>query len=311
MINAPQTSMTFQNPHQLNRAERLSAIAGIFRAGRKLRGYSQVDVAKYLGSSQSWISKVESAQLIPNADQWFDACQYFRISSEDSFYSGIIDNCQIASNKFDQVYPESHFKVPSKYKRLAASKVRAMRPLLRFFEKQLGPEALERYLISEKIDPDFFLVMDNQISIHFLIKLLSELNRQGVMTPANLEKLTEWVREPAAHGKLHHHYDKASSSKDALRDLIRNSQHYDSNFEYLLADETKDNLTLSITPYDHIDSKDLRADTLDDLICRYKKEYFKQFTKYGSYGEPAIELVDKECIFRGNSRCTYELRWVA
>ncbi len=309
MINESKYPINFPVPTYRNPAEKLTAISGIFRAGRKLRGYTQIDVANRLSTSQSWISKVESELGLPNADQWFDACQLFRINSDYSYCSGVIDNCQIAKDDIGMIYPDSYFKVPKKYARSAASRVRDIRPFIRFFQQQLGREALDQFLKSERIDPDFFLVLDNRISIQFVIKLLSELSRRGALYLAELQRLTAWVREPDAHGRLHQDYDMTSNARDVLSAWVLNSKHYDSNYEYSFVSDRTNAVTMTLTPRDHVESSVLRVAFLDDFICRYKKEYFKQFARYGKLYTQDVEVVDRECIFRGGSRCIYDISW--
>jgi transcriptional regulator with XRE-family HTH domain len=300
--------MTPSNMQETDRRQRNELTAGIVRAGRKLRGLTQGELSQYLGPSQSWVSKIETGQLSPSAEEWFEMCRLFRIDAEASFRAGFIDNG--ISTTLGSPYPESHFKVPKHYRKNAASKVRALRPFLQYFSAKLGSNKLTAYMEHEKIDPDFFLVLDNQISINFLLKMASELNNQGLLSGSGLAHLTGYARKPDTHGKLRSYYDIAHNSQELLRDLIGNTRLYEANFAYTIDDERNNRLDISVTPHDHIDVNELQQQGLADLLCRYKQAYFEQFASYGSV-TGQIQISERECMFRGGKRCVYEVRIAA
>lgn len=52
---------------------------------RKLRGYSQTQLANMVGCSKNTISLIETGQQYPNLDLAFCICSVFRVSVEDVF----------------------------------------------------------------------------------------------------------------------------------------------------------------------------------------------------------------------------------
>ena len=293
---------------QIAPSKKLADAAGVIRAGRKLRGLSQTDLAQHLGVSQSWVSKVESAQLLPNAEEWFEACQLYGVDSEDSFRTGLIDNAK--STVMGNLYPGSSIKLPKHLLENSASKVRAVRPFLLHFENNFGKKKLHDYLIKEKIDPDFFLILDNQISIRFLTKLMADLTQMGALNAVRLRELAALAKNPNTHGKLHQVYDHADSTKVLFRNLIQNSTLYENNFDYVLNENSRSALGLIITPQPHIAVSELKAHDLSDLVCRYKKHYFRQIASYGSLKQNT-EISEHSCLFKGDSHCHYELQLTA
>lgn len=61
----------------------------IIRTARKTAGLTQQELAKKMDISQSALSKLENASLLPSAYQWFRFCEVTRIAPE-SFITGKI-----------------------------------------------------------------------------------------------------------------------------------------------------------------------------------------------------------------------------
>ena len=178
------------------------------------------------------------------------------------------------------------------------------------FIDHFGKDKLTEYLRGEKADPDFFLILDNQISIRFLLKLMGTLSHFGCMDQEGLSKLTAKARMPETHGRLHRVYNQTRDPLRLVGELIHNSRLYEANFNYSIQDESPNTVVVSVVPQDHIHSVDLKQGDLDDLLCRYKKAYFREFAGYGRSNEK-IEIAERECLFRGGTRCLYELKMAA
>jgi transcriptional regulator with XRE-family HTH domain len=74
----------------LNPIEKQSAAksAKIIKAIRQERGWTQAELASRLGISQSALSKLESAKLVPSSLLWFSFCAMAEIEPE-SLVSGV------------------------------------------------------------------------------------------------------------------------------------------------------------------------------------------------------------------------------
>ncbi|MGK5085057.1 helix-turn-helix transcriptional regulator [Bdellovibrionota bacterium FG-1] len=277
--------------------------ARVIRAGRKLIGKDQRTIANLLQVSQAALSKIEAGILMPSTSQWFRLCQAFGIESEHSYKSGFIDNCSAATS--EPTYPESRFKIPQKYLRHQGSKVRAIRPLIRFFADKLGEARLLEYFKHLNIDPDFFVIYDNQLNIRFNLELVTWLIESGNLKRDEIATMTKPLDTAEMHGRLHNEYVHAATKKQLLRSLLGHITKYESNFSYAICDEKADLLTLSVTPSPEMKYFDYKGASLGSFLCDYKKEYVKRFTRY--VGGSAAGVREIECHFKGMKRCLYEI----
>ena len=87
-------------------------LAKITRAGRKLAGLTQLELAKGLDVTQGYISKLEKGLLIPSATHWFRFCETMSIPAY-SGQTGFIDQClKISLSDESQI---GLFKIPDIY----------------------------------------------------------------------------------------------------------------------------------------------------------------------------------------------------
>lgn len=273
------------------------------RAARKRSELTQQSVAARLGISQGALSKIENGILIPSAPQWFEFCEMTSISP-DSLTAGYIDNG--TSAVLMQKGSDLPFKMPRAYLENRGSKVRAMLPFLAYFRSLMGEEKLEEYLKANKIDPDFFVQMDNQISLAFCLDISRFLISKGYFKPEDFPKLKEAVVNPTAHGRLHRSYEATGNAANLISVLLRNSKQYECNFSYSLEEQGQQHLVLSVAPEAHLAEFDYKNDpVLGDFLCRYKKYYFESFASYGDKGSASVREV--QCHYKGADRCVYHL----
>lgn len=282
--------------------------AAVIRTARKLRGKTQTEVANYLGVSQSFLSKLEHARLIPSSSQWFLFCKLTRINPAKTFDSGFIDHCLSIADQ--QPYPESVFKLSAKYSGDQASKVRSIRPFINYFIQELGDARFERYCEENDMDPDFFRVLDNQTNIAFTLDLITTLIKKGVLSSQDISKLAQPVREPHLHGVLHEDYDQIQNSTRLIECYIRHQEKYDTNFDYRIEDQSHRSLVLSVKPNPVLKGFNYKDPVLGDFLCKYKQSYFKYFSTYGGHSQPA-QLEEKQCHYHGHDQCIYEMKFAA
>jgi DNA-binding XRE family transcriptional regulator len=279
-------------------------LARVFRAARKLNGRTQSTLAKDLGIAQGTISKIESGLLMPSLSEWFVFCQLTAIPAEESFMSGYIDHGLPIQT--EGVYENSSFKVPVKYRHHSSSKVRSLQPFVKYFESCLGIEKWEKHLELTKMDPDFFVVLDNQVNIGFLLDLVSTLIQNGQLKPDTLSQVTQSVRQPKTHGRLEAMYSQARSPRDLIVSFIQHSDKYERNFTFDLEETNEKKLVVSVKPLEHMRQFNYKNDVLNDFICRYKKQYFRDFSSYK--GGTPVEIEETECHFHGGSQCIYKMQ---
>jgi transcriptional regulator with XRE-family HTH domain len=278
-------------------------IARLVRATRKQLGFSQEDVAQRLGIIQSALSRIETGSQMLTAAQWAEFCNFTGVSP-DSIVTGYVDLKKSAVLKMDD--REGTFRIPRRYSKVRGSKVRAVIPFLRYFESLYGEEGLREYLKARKIDPDFFICLDNQISLNFILDIAEELTNKGALKPNDFTTLTKPVSMPEVHGTLHYLYETKNDAADLLNVLIPNSRYYECNFDYAIEAQARRYVDLSVLPGEHLQATKYRGHpVLGDFLCRYKKHYFEQFTSFG--GTEGGRIEELQCHYAGHNKCVYRV----
>lgn len=294
----------------LNQKERIAAAktARIIRAARKQLSLTQTEVAAHLGVSQSALSKLENGILVPSAPQWFDFCRMTGISTE-SLLTGVIERNRPAA--LENGSREGTFKLPKKYATDRGSKVRAMLPFLTFLKTALGERKAREFIKSMKLDPDFFVDLDHQISLGFCLDVSRYLIRERLLKPKSLSALTKTVSLPETHGSLQLKYNQAHGTSNLLQVLLLSSRQYECNFKYQIEHIGPASLDVSITPEKHLERLSYRNDPeLGNFLCQYKRSYFEHFMQYRNGARVKPDAVQElECHYTGNaSRCVYQIR---
>lgn len=287
-------------------AERIAAksVSRIMRAARKQLGLTQEEVSRHLGISQSALSKLEHGALIVSAPQWFEFCRLTHIRPE-SLLTGQIDRLKPAIVSDDP--REGTFKLPRRYSLHRGSKVRAMLPFLSFLGEALGEKRTREFFKVHKVDPDFFIDLDNQLSLEFTLDVVRYLVDQRLFRPRDIARVVKPVSHASMHGLLHERYATGTSRSDLLQQIVMNARLYECNFAYRVEDVKRGTVDVSITPERHMSDLSYRDDaTLGDFLCQYKKHYFDRFLQYGEPGAgKALSVEEPECHYRGAERCVY------
>jgi transcriptional regulator with XRE-family HTH domain len=279
-------------------------IANLMRAARKRSGMTQVEVSKILQISQSALSKIESGILIPSAPQWFEFCGATKISP-DSLTTGLIEYHSPATLQHGT--QGIHFKLPKAYQQNRGSKMRAMLPIVNYFRNVGGEEKFDAYFKKIKMDSEMLYDLDAQVSLNFFLDLSRMLISEGLLKAKDFSKLTESVNRPQTHGYMHRQYDSEAGSLNVLSVLLANSAQYECNFKYQIEDQKKNQVTMSVTPREHLREMSYRNDpTLGDFLCKYKQHYFERFTSYG--GTKGATLRELQCHHDGADSCVYQLK---
>jgi transcriptional regulator with XRE-family HTH domain len=278
-------------------------IATLMRAARKRQGLTQITVSQRLGISQSALSKVESALLIPSAPQWFEFCEMTGIAA-DSLTTGLIESHRPAT--LQQSDLDVGYKLNNKYRDNRGSKVRATLPFVAYFRSIYGDQGFDDWMKYIKVDSDMFVDLDTQVNLNFCLDIARELTQRGLLKAKDFPKLVKTVSQPQTHGSVHRFYD-GNNSLNLLTVLIQNSKQYECNFQYKIEDHKKDQIEISVTPEKHLKSFAYKDDpVLGDFLCKYKQHYFERFATYG--GAAGAELREGQCHYKGADRCVYHLK---
>jgi transcriptional regulator with XRE-family HTH domain len=293
----------------LNKKERESAgrIAGLMRVARKRSSLTQTAVADGLGISQSALSKMESARLIPSAPQWFTFCEITKISP-DCMTLGYIERNKPATLGRGEV--EGGFRLPKQFAEFRGSKIRAVMPFVIVFREAFGEEKFNQYLESLKLDPDFFMDLDNQISLNFVLETMRTLVSRGDFKSKDFSKMSRAMVQPRVHGgALYKDLEVAPNPIMRMKSLVGHARQYECNFRYGIAEDAPTRLVLTIEPEPHLEAFDYRNDpVLGNALCLYKQHYFHEVTGCCGEAKPGLKVREIECHFKGAERCVYELK---
>lgn len=144
--------------------------ARIFRAGRKLYGINQVEMAKTLGITQGTVSKLETAVLAPDAGVWYQFCKHLNLNADLTFSSGFIFDPDLENVQKDK-FKLGKKKSGSKNK----IKVRNCLPFIDTIYDLEGSENLAKHLKLINIDADVFAVPDYDVPVEVLSEVFNYL----------------------------------------------------------------------------------------------------------------------------------------
>ena len=276
--------------------------ARILRSTRKTAGLTQQVFANQLGISQSNLSKLESARLLPTLETWYNLCEEFNVPFESGM-DGFIDRLPVASA--EARLNDDGFVMPDEFSRHRRSSVRAIKPLLIFLQDHLSPEKYDEYFENLKLDPDFFVDLNHWTNIQFGYDFFANTLQRKLITPREIGKISEHVATKNIQGLFHAQFEKCANTEDLFKHLIKNMKFYETNFSYSVADVSKNHLDFSAIPEPHL--KEFKvSEQLGDVVCKYKSSYIAHFAKYSA--QQVRELSHDECYYRGDERCLYRLK---
>lgn len=282
------------------RLETNSLLGNTLTRLRKITGLRQVEIGRLLNLDQAGISRIESGFQSLTPQDLTTLAEHFGITL-DGFFSGKINYWKVAE-KFGRKLP-----LPMRYLEKPYSRVREILPLLLFLNETQGDGFVAEYLAEFDLDSFLFSNPDQQIGVNCLLDLLRESISRNYINASNFQKLIRATQSESVHGFLHHVYESQDSAFSLIRAWVLNAHHYDDNFKYIVEEETKDSLLLSITPHVHMKDVEYKDDGLRDFLCRYKKDYLSSFPNYVKLAP--LTLKEHECHFTsGAKRCLYRLK---
>ena len=254
------------NQHEKKEAHKF---AQVLRAGRKSKNISQVELSKAIGISQGQLSKLEKGITVPSAPIWFRVCENLNIQSETGTL-GYIDGLRnLSLSSSDQ---QGSFKIPKRYAYTQGSMSRTSRPLLSYFLKQAGAKKSEEFVKAQKLDPDYFAILDNPLNINFNLDLLKHLLSTGLLKPKNIPELAGFTTQSKMHGAIGEEYKKAHSGKELMELVEKNIQKYSLNWDYSFDYKSKGVLEIVSSPAEHLKEFELNEKELNGFIPEYTKQ---------------------------------------
>ncbi len=283
----------------LNTTEAKDGIGQLLRAARKTSGLSQIEVVSELRITQGYLSKIERGLLDPSAILVIDFAQLLNIDL-NSFRKGYIDRG--TSIKLMDLKKIGGFKIPSKYGKSASVRIPFANGLLALFCEKYGKKKLHDYLNSCKIDPDYFLVFDNQINYNFILDLLDTFLTDHTLMTHNYSSAYRHFRRPEFHGALADSYSKQLTPTELLVSFIQNQDKYALDFTYSLQDRKNGELEIKVTTQSHIKSfLKKRGQNIRNYFKFHHQGYFNEFLKLNGINHGKVQYIEKFDI--GMSSC--------
>jgi transcriptional regulator with XRE-family HTH domain len=285
----------------MNTDTSLANLSAVIRYGRKRAGLSQVEFAKAIGITQGTISKIESAQLSVDARTWFEICDLVKIPYE-CLRTGTID-----LTGFDVAQDVSRvgkFRIPERYGKYAGSTVRTIVPFLRFFSKHAGEAATEDYIRYRKLEPDYFVQLNNPLNVRFIGDFIQMMSDRHVLTQENLPELASHFAASPIHRPFKQDYENMAPMQ-MLAALIDQLPNYEKNYRYRLESLDQRSAVFSTKPEAHV--HELKIDSeIAQTMCRYRQTAIAEFVVQHA-GVPTVTVHESECYYRGGSRCVHQL----
>ena len=279
--------------------------AKIIRTARKLRGWTQIDCAKKMELSQSALSKMESAILIPSAHQWFEFCACAEIPA-DSYLQGYLDRLELI--RFQDKVAQKDFKVSDIYRKDAGSSARSMAPMIQWLYSSLGEVKAKKLIKDMGVDPDYFVDLGNQINFRFFVDLFQVMKKKGIYKKTDLSQITQQAASPKAHGSLYVGNHQGSTVESLLKTAFSKSAFYEVNFDYKIEDVHQNKIAFSVTPKEHLlVNKNLQFAEAREFIDDYRGGYFKSLIEYLNAKQALVK--DVSCVSSKRESSVYEMRY--
>lgn len=224
-------------------------ISLIMRSARKFKGITQQELAVALECSQSALSKMENGVLIPSAPQWFSFCAITDIPVE-SFVRGYIDrqqNAEILNGKISNGH-----NIPSRYLNDRGIKIKMIKPFLSFLAENYGEDSLGSFLKKKKLSQDYFVDLDNQISLNFIYDFYKYMKETETLSADNLKRIAQNFNKSDVHGLLYETLVKTRTPIETLNSFVNNYRHYQADFLISVKDKTVDSITINVKPKLHL-----------------------------------------------------------
>lgn len=243
----------------------------IIRAVRKVHNLDQADTAALLGISQGNISKIEHGLLTLDAPRWIEFCCHFKMDAL-SLVHGKVEGLLAPSGNFLRGRRVGKFKIPPRYSKAQGQVVRAIYPLIKFCQQRLGREAYLQFIKSVKMDPDYFLLMDNPLNLLFAQDLSAFLEERGVSKEVLFKEVFEVVPFAEAHSLIYEGLKVAEGDLEKVfkRFVKRMPKSYETDSLF----EIKSGPLISVQDCPGLDRLKL-SDSFKDFRARYQLSQFQ------------------------------------
>lgn len=236
-----------------------------------MNNLTQTDISEMLKISQGTVSKVESGDLILSSYHWMRFCEICGISME-TIGTGYIEQfgyTQVTSNR-----RIGKFQLSARYANNAGMKVRDFLPLIDALKNNLGEKEWKSFSKKRfKIDEDYFINLDHQLSFYFVQDLIEEMINQHV------EVSTEMIASSTSLEKLKKQISTLKSNPfDQIRFPDKYCRYLNGDFNLVPTDENEDRIHFKYIGKKHLNGFRVNQE-LANKYFQYKQQFFAQLLR--------------------------------
>lgn len=282
--------------------------ADLLKLIRLYSGINQVELARRLEVTQSWLSRLESGMGDITLNQLLLLKKNFGVSA-DQMVDGAVSFLDIASR----------FKVPialpSKYSSSPGMKMVNIYPFLRMLIENSGEKAVVRLMRSLGVARHLLAEPKLPIHVNLMLDVMSQCHENGLLNYASgwnrLGKLAlvdqSWKAEEISKSI-------ESSPIVALKRYFALNQNYDRDFTYSLIEEGRSSAQVSLKRSIELLNVGLPNSSSGQWICRYKQAVLREVAE-ACLGK-TVKLKQLSCQFhKGQAEtkpgrdCIFHVSW--
>lgn len=264
---------------------------------------SQIDLAKIINCSQSFISKIENGSLVPDAFQWMVLSDFLKFPA-DSLRYGYLDKGILIKPRDDK--RESGFALPKEYQKGRAANLKFIAPLIETLEEVKGENYYRDFLKNQSIDPAFGVNFSHQINYNFFEKTLSETSSS---LPSDQELgilCANKFAQERSHGIFWQSYKKQKSSLKSIEIYIRNMKSYQSFWNFEFENITKSKAKIKIKPSNILEEVSTKT---NDFLNEYWPLSLQSFNSISAHSakEETINVIPSHLPTLGDQSWHYNI----
>jgi DNA-binding XRE family transcriptional regulator len=207
----------------------------IMRAVRKYHQIKQVDFAQIISTSQSALSKIEAGLLELSASQWLAICDKFMLDPR-CLFTGKIENLGESNLKVDDHKFVGGFKVPREYSFHMGSTVRTAYPMIKLMRLKIGDKRTNDFLTNTGFDSDYFLIMNNPLSLGFIQHLVLFMINDGCLSLSCVESILKQGQFKDIHSLIIDDFGNTKNVDLATKKLlssVKASYEHNTNYQFV------------------------------------------------------------------------------
>lgn len=270
-----------------------SSVADIVRTGRKLKGFTQQELASVLRITQGYLSKIESGLLDPNFSLILNYCQVTGVQL-DSFNHGFITrgSSNVAGKGFaDDIPPHKRAFRPSSREHISTQgvKVRFLIPIIRFAVMRLGRKKVEQICKSIKVDPDILLCHDLEVNMSFMYAL-AQLIQNELGQTLNMRELFSFSRkEMRLHCRsvLGEEFHPGVRSLDCISKFVAQQENFCTGVQFRILEKTPHHVDVQL--YLDFPTPEKKEFEKSRDLQLFFENYTKSFFEFIGTSEDGIE----------------------